>query len=357
MAGAILSRVSGVEELARGFSYRRQMLGRAAPDPAAALRDVVGVYSSHPSAPLSLYARSASFDADAFRALEVLRLPAMRGSIHLMPRETAHLPFRALLEGPARRAARLKYFNVSEKEYATLRKKVLPVAKKPRSSAELDEAVGAGKKMRGVIGALGREGALLRVGAEGLRSNQLQYVAGEVPDADADEALAWLAGEYLRAFGPVRRQDFAWWAGVTAKRAAAALAAVETEELDDGFLLAAGARKEFEAAKPPARQAVDLLPKWDCYTMGYPAGGRGRFADPGVAERCYDFRGDGRGVVLVGGSAAAAWDARFAGKKMEITLELFEKPAAKLRKAIDAAFEDVALLLGAREVAFAYEPR
>lgn len=345
--------MSEVEQRARGFSYRRQRLGRAAPDAATALRDVVGVYSSHPSAPLSLRARSASFDAGAFAALDAMRLPAMRGSIHLLPRETAHLPFRALLEGPARRASRLKYFNVSEKEYATLRKKVLAVAREPRTSAELDEAVGAGKKMRGVIGALGREGALLRVGAEGLRSNQLRYVAGEVPDADADEALAWLAGEYLRAFGPVRPKDFAWWAGVTAKRGREALAAVETEELDDGFLLAAGDRKEFEAAKPPPRQAVDVLPKWDCYTMGYPAGGRGRFADPDLAERCYDFRGDGRGVVLVGGGAAAAWDGRFNGKKMEVTLELFEKPAAKLRKAIEAAFEEVASLLGAREAAFA----
>jgi hypothetical protein len=41
-----------VERL-RKFTYRRQLLGGAAADPATALRELVGVYSSHPAAPLS----------------------------------------------------------------------------------------------------------------------------------------------------------------------------------------------------------------------------------------------------------------------------------------------------------------
>ena len=60
----------------------------------------------------------------------------------------------------------------------------------------------------------------------------------------------------------------------------------------------------------PRASGVDLLPKWDAYTMGYPSGGRGRFADPDVAERLYDFRGDGMPVILVaysGGYLPAAW--------------------------------------------------
>ena len=42
----------------RAFTYERQRLGRAAPDAPTALRAIVGVYSAHPSAPLSLRARS-----------------------------------------------------------------------------------------------------------------------------------------------------------------------------------------------------------------------------------------------------------------------------------------------------------
>jgi hypothetical protein len=41
----------GVERL-RALTYERQRLGRAAPNGAAALQDVIGVYSAHPSAPL-----------------------------------------------------------------------------------------------------------------------------------------------------------------------------------------------------------------------------------------------------------------------------------------------------------------
>src|SRR5436309_273211 len=77
----------------RAWTYRRQRLGRAADAPHAALRDVVAVYSSHPTAPLALLSRSATFGVADLGALEerreALRLPAMRLSIFLMPTETA----------------------------------------------------------------------------------------------------------------------------------------------------------------------------------------------------------------------------------------------------------------------------
>ena len=93
------------------------------------------------------------------------------------------------------------------------------------------------EEFKGVSAKMTRDGELLRIGADGLRSNELGYVANELDDADADEALAWLAGEYLRAFGPIRVKDFVWWAGVNATRAKQALAAHETEELVDGLLI------------------------------------------------------------------------------------------------------------------------
>ena len=145
-------------------------------------------------------------------------------------------------------------------------------------------------------------------------------MANELDHADADEALAWLAGEYLRAFGPIRVKDFAWWAGVTAGRAKQALAEHETEELDGGLLILAKDRKAFEKATKP--QGVDLLPKWDSYTMGYAPDGRDRFAHPDVVKQCYDFRGDGRPVILVDGQAAGTWE------KGEV--DLFDKATPKV---------------------------
>ena len=207
-----------------------------------------------------------------------------------------------------------------------------------------------------VLSGMAREGVLLRVGAEGPRSNALRYVAarswlgGDLPEADADAALAWLAGEYLRAFGPARTEDFRWWAGVSKGRASAALETVETVELEGGYLLRAEDREPFEAAGAPGPAAVDILPKWDCYTMGYAPDGRGRFVHPGVQDLVYTPAGDGLGVVLVGGTAAGAWEARFSGRTMAVRLDMFERPGAKLKKVLEDGFGEVAASLGARGV-------
>jgi hypothetical protein len=258
-------------------------------------------------------------------------------SIHLLPAKTAHLAFHATPAPPADRRKRMRHFKFTEQRYEELRAQILKAGKKPLTLPELREAVGAGpEEFKGISAQMTRDGELLRVGAKGLRSNELRYVVTQLEPADADEALAWLAGEYLRAFGPVRAKDFTWWAGVTAGRAKQALAAHETEELDGGRLIRAEDRKAFEKAKP-VKDAVDLLPKWDSYTMGYAPDGRDRFAHADVVERCYDFRGDGRPVILVEGQAAGTWE------KGEI--DLFDKATPKVRKAIDERLEAVKAFL------------
>ena len=320
----------------RAFTYERQRLGQDAPNAARALTDVIAVYSSHPSAPLSLHARTRRMTAAQFRKLDVLRLPAMRMSIHVLPAKTAHLAFHATPAPPADRKKRMRHFKFTEQRYDELRAQILKAATDPLTLPELREKVGAEpEEFKGISAQMTRDGELLRIGAEGLRSNELGYVANKLEDADADEALAWLAGEYLRAFGPIRVKDFVWWAGVTATRAKQALAAHETEELADGLLIRSEDRSKLEKAKKP--EGVDLLPKWDSYTMGYAPDGRDRFAHPDVVKECYDFRGDGRPVILVDGQAAGTWE------KGEV--DVFEKVPAKTRKAIDERLEAVRAFL------------
>src|SRR5215207_1625882 len=256
------------EQQLRAFTYGRQNLDRGARDAATALRDVIAVYSSHPSAPLSLHARAARFSARSFRSLRTVRLPAMRGSIHVLPADTGHLAFRAIPEPPARAARRLRNAGITQERYAELRDALLAEAAEPRSARELREALDVDESLTPVLRAMTHEGVLVRVGAPGLRSNELRYVAADVPEVEEDEALAWLAAEYLRAFGPVRSEDFAWWAGVGKRKAAAALGTVQTDELGGGLLLRAEDRAEFEVARPP-RGIVDLLPKWDPLAKGF----------------------------------------------------------------------------------------
>lgn len=324
-----------------------------------ALRDVVGVYSSHPTGPLSLHARVRSFSKHGFEAVETargfLRLPAMRGSIHILPRDSAHLAFHATRGSLQEYRLLLRGGVITEDGYDRLKRTVLRVAREPRSAGEIRKALGAqDEQLPEVLKSICREGVLLRVSPTGLRSNALRYVSTEswlgsdLPKADPDEALARLAGEYLRVFGPARAEDFRWWAGVPAGRASAALSTVETVELDGGHLLPAGDLQGFETAEAPGHDAVDLLPKWDCYTMGYAPDGRGRFVHPDAQGRIYTPAGDGLGVVLVDGAAAGAWTARFPGRRMEVELDMFEVPGDRLEKAVTDRFEAIAALLGAR---------
>jgi len=326
-----------VEHL-RAWTYERQKLGRAAPNGAAALKAVIGVYSAHPTAPLSLHARAKKLDAAAFRRLDAIRLPAMRQSIHLLPSKTAHLAFRATPAPANDRVKRFRYFQLTDDRYETVREQLLKAAKEPLTQEEMREATGTdAKELKGVSAQMTRDGELVRVAAGGLRSNELRYVAVQVDDADADEALAWLAGEYLRAFGPVRAKDFQWWSGAGAKRAKAALAEYDTNDVGDGLLLLRKDVRAFEKAAPP-KGAVDLLPKWDCLQMGYAPDGRDRFAHPDVIDRCYDFRGDGIPVILVDGEAAGTW----AGGEPEY----FDRPAKTVRDAVERRLADITAFLG-----------
>ena len=293
----------------RAFTYERHLLGHRAKTPIEALKAVVGAYSSHPSAPLTLAVRTRDLTGAKFRKLNAVRLPAMRGSIHLLPAATAHLAFGAARETSAQRAKRLAYFKLTAQQIDGAAPKLAKHAHQPITIDDARAILGEGIDAKGVVAQLCRDGAMARVAAEGLRSNALKYRAVEIEKADPDIALAWMAGEYLRAYGPIRQKDFQWWAGITATKAKAALAEHDTTDVGEGYLLHAKDEAAFTKAKAP-KDSIDLLPKWDMLTMGYPKDGRDRLAVPTRAERCYDFRGDGLPVVLVDGEAAGTWSPR-----------------------------------------------
>ncbi|MBA3301280.1 MAG: winged helix DNA-binding domain-containing protein [Thermoleophilaceae bacterium] len=325
----------------RRFTHERQALGRGASSPQDALRAVAAVYSSHPSGPVSLWARSRRFSAREFFALDALRVPAMRGSIHIVAREAAPLAFGLTRESPATRDKRLAYFGLDRKAYTTLKRRVRAAAKEPRTAAEFKEEIGFEGSIAPVLGGMNREGILIRVAPPGLRSNALRYQAATLERATEGEALGWAAGEYLRAFGPARVEDFRWWVGTSVKAARAALDGHDTIDVGEGFLLRAEDERAFDSAKTVRKSTVDVVPKWDALTMGYPKDGRARFLDPELNDRAYDFRGDGRGLVLAGGEAVAA----FEGGKRGIEVDWFEKPGATLKAAAAKRFDEMEAVL------------
>jgi len=353
----------------RAWSYRRQLLDWPAVAPAEALRGVIAVYSSHPTAPLSLMARTRAFDggwlAEAEERRETVRLSAMRGSIHLIPIDTAPM-VRAATRIPVEKfAGNLKYQGLTFDDYARLKSQVRERLTEPMTPAEAQEALGVGRPLLTALKIMGYEGLVLRLGGS-LRTDVLRYVWAEswlgapLEEADPLEGMKWLAMEYLRAFGPVRIKDFAWWCGTTQKRAKEALEGAAIIDLGGGLLLPAEDEAAFAAAEPIDPEEIALLPKWDAYTMGYAPDGRQRLIDDAHLPLAYSKAGDGTGatsgdgnpLLLRGGRAVAAWSHRFERDRMRITITPFESailPSADW----DALFGETGTLLGASAIEIA----
>lgn len=350
----------------RAWSYRRQLLATPADDPMDALHGVVAVYSSHPSAPLSLLCRTRSFAAswlgEAEAARRVVRLMGPRGSIHLMPADTVARIFAVVRLPVEKFAGNLAYAKIERDQYDALKRRMPDVLREPMTPAEAQAAFGMGANLMTALRVMSYEGLVLRLGGS-LRTDVLRYVSTEawlghpLDEPDPDDSLRWLAMEYLRAFGPARVKDVAWWMGTSQKRASEALRGAEVADAGGGYLLPAALEADFESVKPLDGNAVAVLPKWDAYTMGYAPDGRQRLVADEHLKRAYSTAkqgtgatsGDGNPLLLRGGRAVATWSHKFTGDKMAVTGTPFE-PRALANLPLDTLFDDTGRLLGAKSI-------
>jgi hypothetical protein len=350
----------------RAWSYRRQLLATPADDPMDALHGVVAVYSSHPSAPLSLLCRTRSFPAEwlgeAEERRQVVRLMGPRGSIHLMPADTVARIFAVVRLPVEKFAGNLAYAKIDREQYDALKRRMPGVLREPMTPAEAQEAFGMGANLMTALRVMAYEGLVLRLGGS-LRTDVLRYVSTEawlghpLDQPDADESLRWLAMEYLRAFGPARVKDVAWWIGTSQKRAAEALRDAPVADVGGGFLLPAELQADFGSTEPLDADAVAVLPKWDAYTMGYAPEGRARFVADEHLKLAYSTAkqgtgatsGDGNPLLLRGGRAVASWSHKFTGDRMAVTVTPFE-PRALTSLPLDTLFDGVGSLLGAKSI-------
>lgn len=351
----------------QSWSYQRQHLNRAVSDPAEALRNIIGVYSSHPTAPLALLSRSASFDTTHLGAMEqrreAIRIPAMRQSIFLVPTTIASRLFAATHQPMEKFAGNLRYAGLDWEQYAQLKQRILEHTQEPLTADALQQAIQIDAKLMTAVRLMGYEGLMLRVGSS-LRTDRLLYVStaawlGQpLEELDAQESLTWLAQEYLRCYGPARIKDFAWWSGTTNRRATAALSTADVIDIGGGLLLPSDLQSAFESVAPIATEAIDVLPKWDSYTMGYASDGRQRLLDDQHLIHAYTnattqgkggTSGDGLPLLLRAGRAVATWSHRFTGNRMSVQVVPFEQGSIQ-PELYEHAFDEVGKLLGATSV-------
>ncbi|MGI8847250.1 MAG: DNA glycosylase AlkZ-like family protein [Candidatus Dormibacteria bacterium] len=349
----------------RAWTHHRQRLGgNPASGPLEALRSVVAVYGAHPTAPLALAARTAGMTAGDFRALDqersALRIPGMRGSLFLVPSDTAGRVFAPFQASAARVLTRMRRAELDDEGYRAASERIVATASLPLLPRELEDVAGvSGVRMSLLLRTIRAEGRMLAVAQGSLRAAQLRYVAtaswaaGALEVDDVDAALAALAGDYLRGYGPARPADFAWWTGVGTAAAARALATVDTVDVGNGLLLPRNDEPAFSGITAP-RNTVDLLPKWDAYTMGFAPDGRARLVHLHNQPQMYvrqgvmapgqpnvGLSGDGYPVVLVDGEAVGTWNVTV----REATVHLFDTVGPATRRRIDERLADVRSLL------------
>ena len=194
---------------------------------------------------------------------------------------------------------------------------MLEHAQEPITASALQQALTIDARLMTGVRIMTYEGLVLRLGSS-LRSDSLRYVATDawlghpLEKADPQQSLSWLAEAYLRGYGPARLEDFAWWSGVPRRRASAALSDLSVVDVGGGLLLPADQQTAFEGVKPINAEALDVLPKWDAYTMGHAPDGRRRLVDDEHLGNAYSSgagagatAGDGLPLLLRGGRAVA----------------------------------------------------
>ncbi len=339
----------------RAWSHGRLLLDRSGADVAAVLERVIAVYSSHPTAPLSLLCRLPALTAAEVRALddrrEWLRIPAMRGSIFAVPTAVAERVLGATAIPLEKLGPRFKWAGFDRAGYEEVKPRLLAAMPTPKLPEALKVAVPISGKLMVLVRILAFEGLMLRV-SESLRTDRLSYVATEarlgrrLEPAPSEASLAWLAGRYLDGFGPARLEDFAWWAGIPKGKAKRALASVETVDVGDGLLLPVGLQRAFEEVVPLTGDEIDVLPKWDPLTMGWAGDGRARFVDPEHGRAILNHMGDGLPLLLRGGRAVATWSRRFSGDRLRVEVTPLPGESVEVGE-FEPRLSDVGTLLGA----------
>ncbi len=369
----------GVDER-RARLLRRHHLGpgAAAPDLPTAAADLVGLHASDPTTPY--LAAAARIDglavADVERALyeerSVLRMLGMRRTMFVVPADLAPVVHAACTRSIAvtERRRRLKLGaegDVAEDadRWVEAANEAVLQALEARGEAFASELSADVPALRAritlaegkpygaesnlttfVLFRLAAEGRLVRGRPRGTWiSSQHRWAPvetwfpGGLPELPTAAARVELVRRWLRAYGPATVDDVKWWSGWNLRDTRAALAGLDTEEVDldgvAGLVLAGDA--EPEGAVAP--RAV-LLPALDPTVMGWKE--RRWYLGP-HREALFDRNGNAGPTVWWDGRVVGGWAVRRDGT---VASRLLEDVGAEARAAVDDAAGQVEAWLG-----------
>jgi hypothetical protein len=345
---------------------RRHHLATPADTPAEVARALVALHGTDPASVfLSAAARMrapeiAAVERAIYEDRALVRMLGMRRTVFTVPADLMpvvqaactndiavrerRLTLRFLAEAEVGDAAWLR--DVEESTVAALRRRGAAFAAElsadePRLKERL--VLARGKSYEGrpavtnrVLFVLSAEGRIVRGRPRGSWiSNQFgwspieSWLPDGIPAIPAETARAELVRHWLTSYGPGTVADLKWWTGLTLTQVRAALATLETEEVDldgvPGVVLAADA----EPVEAPAPW-VALLPALDPTTMGW-AGRDWYLGEHRTA--LFDRSGNAGPTIWCDGRVVGGWGQRPGG---EVAVRLLEDIGTEAEAAVEA---------------------
>jgi hypothetical protein len=285
-----------------------------------------GVFGAAPTAHLSLAARTKDFSPsaldDALLARRTLiRVPAMRGSVYLLPPEL--VPHGLVLAGKVSALPALHQAGVTDAAYGGVANAIETLLRDgPLTASEIKDRLTTWReRVPGTLSLLLRQmshdGRVVRTRVRGgWRSQQFEYallrdwIPMPAKQPTEVQALQRLAPLYFAAHGPATAADFGWWAGVSELAAKSALERLGLESVFlnkvRGIYLAPREVLDELPSAPRRWSSLALLPFWDAYVMAH--ADRARYLDAKDADRVVDGGGNVTNTILRDGRVAGVWD-------------------------------------------------
>jgi len=185
-----------------------------------------------------------------------------------------------------------------------------------------------------------------RKGSESLWMSSADYLATGRNVPDPEDCMVELVRKYIECYGPVSREDIAYWSYLLKKDVDMALEALEEdlikENLPSGQEYFSFGENSREAPEPPS--AV-ILPEFDSLMMGYKD--KSRFLSRDIVKKVFGGLAAVNRTILLDGFVAATWKRKKAAG-MIVDVSPLRTLKAGERRSIEEEFASYADYQGTR---------
>ncbi|MFQ6073806.1 MAG: winged helix DNA-binding domain-containing protein [Candidatus Bathyarchaeia archaeon] len=332
------------------------------------VRDIVGLHATSVSTPyLSLYARMKGFrrerlDEGLYVRRNLIRLESMRGTLFIFPTEFAPIAFQATKPTESKLHRWMQDWGIALSEYQKLSNEIRKVlSDNAKTLPEIKRALPkgivktlerrAGKEVyrmtnlnvalhtmmrEGIVGSEKTPRTLRITEANRYFLLEKTYPKLNLESVNPEEAKGMLIQRYIQAFGPVTRNDVAWWTGFTQNETGKVLAAMREElvpvkiaGLKESYLMLQADFNQLTRFHPPEEDSLVLLPYEDPYTKGYKV--RERLIDKKLEKTAY--RGGGvQPTIVLNGEIVGIWNRDIESGRGPVKLHFFQRVGEGLKK-------------------------